>query len=122
MPLMTEYDFTLPDGYVDESGTLHRQGVMRLATAADEILPMKDYRVQQNPSYLTILILSRVIVRLGTLNEVNTNVVEHLFARDLAFLNDMYQRLNGLEDRVISAVCPQCGCKHEVPLNFTQEE
>ncbi|MVB09367.1 hypothetical protein CAFE_00150 [Caprobacter fermentans] len=122
MSLMTEYEFTLPDGYVDESGTLHRDGVMRLATAADEILPMKDYRVQQNPSYLTILILSRVIVRLGTLKEVGTDVVERLFARDLAFLNDMYQRLNGLEDRTVSAVCPQCGEKFEIPLNFTREE
>lgn len=122
MPLMTEYEFTLPDGYVDESGTLHRDGVMRLATAADEILPMKDYRVQQNPSYLTILILSRVIIRLGTLKDISTDVVEHFFARDLAFLNDMYQRLNGLEDRMVSVVCPQCGSKFEVPLNFTQEE
>lgn len=122
MPLMTEYEFTLPNGYVDESGTLHRDGVMRLATAADEILPMKDYRVQQNPSYLTVLILSRVIVRLGTIKNVSSDVVEHLFARDLAFLNDMYQRLNGLENQTISAVCPQCGEKFEVPLNFTREE
>lgn len=122
MELMTEYDFTLPNGYVDNSGQLHRKGVMRLATAADEILPMRDPRVQQNPSYLTIAILSRVIVRLGNITDVDTGVVEKLFARDLAFLNDMYQRLNGMEERSIRVVCPGCGFKHEVPLNFTQGE
>lgn len=121
MPLMTEYEFTLPDGYVDKEGTLHRSGVMRLATAADEILPMKDPRVMQNPSYLTIVILSRVITRLGNITDITPDLVEHLFARDMAFLNDMYQRLNGLEDRTISAVCPQCGFHHQVPLNFTGE-
>lgn len=121
MPLMTEYEFTLPNGYVDKDGKLQRNGVMRLATAADEILPMKDPRVMQNPSYLTVVILSRVITRLGTIREIDTNLIEGLFAIDLAFLNDMYQRLNGLDDRTISAVCPQCGCRHEVPLNFTGE-
>lgn len=121
MPLITEYEFTLPDGYVDKDGTLHRKGVMRLATAADEILPMKDPRVQQNPSYLTIVILSRVVTRLGTLTDITTDIVEKLFARDLAFLNDMYERLNGMESRSIQTVCPQCGCRHEVPLNFTGE-
>lgn len=121
MPLMTEYEFTLPDGYVDKEGTLHRNGIMRLATAADEILPMKDPRVMQNPSYLTIAVLSRVITRLGNVSDVTTDVVEHLFARDLAFLNDMYQRLNGLEDHTTPVVCPQCGFRHEVSLNFTGE-
>lgn len=121
MAIMTEYEFTLPDGYVDKDGQLHRQGVMRQATAADEIFPMKDPRVQQNPSYLPIVILSRVITRLGTIREITPDLIEQLFARDMAFLDNMYQRLNGLEeDRCISAVCPQCGCKHEVPLNFTE--
>lgn len=120
MPIITEYEFTLPNGYVDKDGQLHRQGVMRLATAADEIIPMKDPRVQQNPSYLTIVILSRVITQLGTIRGINADLIEQLFAQDLAFLNDMYQRLNGQEDRCISAVCPQCGCKHKVPLNFTE--
>lgn len=121
MPLTTEYAFTLPNGYVDKDGNLHREGVMRLATAADEILPMKDPRVMQNPSYLTIIILSRVITRLGSLTRIDTNMIERLYSRDLAFLNDMYQRLNGLEARTVSATCPACGCRHEVPLNFTQE-
>lgn len=121
MSLLTEYEFTLPDGYVDKDGTLQRKGVMRLATAADEILPMKDPRVQQNPSYLTIAILSRVVTRLGTIRNIDTDLIENLFARDLAFLNDMYERINGLGERTIQAVCPQCGCRHEVPLNFTGE-
>lgn len=121
MAFQTEYPFTLPDGYVDAEGNLHRDGVMRLATAADEIYPMRDPRVQQNPSYLTVLVLSRVVIRLGTLPRVPAEVIEQLFARDLAFLNDMYQRLNGLEDRSIDAVCPDCGCRHKVPLNFTLE-
>lgn len=121
MSLTTEYAFTLPDGFVDSQGNLHREGIMRLATAADEILPIRDPRVQQNPSYLTVLVLSRVIVRLGSLTAVTPETVEGLFARDLAFLNDMYERLNGLEERTIEAVCPHCGGRHSVPLNFTQE-
>lgn len=121
MPLTTEYEFTLPEGYVDKDGTLHRKGVMRLATAADEILPMKDPRVQQNPSYLTIIILSRVVTRLGTLTDITSALMENLFAKDFAFLNDMYQRINSLEDGTIPAVCPKCGCKYDVPLNFTGE-
>lgn len=121
MAFQTEYPFTLPDGYIDGDGTLHREGVMRLATAADEIVPMRDPRVQQNPSYLTVLVLSRVITRLGTLPDVNPDTIENLFARDLAFLNNMYEQLNGLEERFVEAVCPQCGCKHRVPLNFTQQ-
>lgn len=122
MPLMTEYEFTLPDGYVDTEGVLHRQGVMRLATAADEIFPMKDPRVHQNPSYLTVIILSRVVTRIGTVTNVSPEVIERLFARDLAFLNHMYECLNSVEDRSIQTVCPKCGCRHAVPLNFTTEE
>ncbi len=121
MAFQTEYAFTLPNGLIDREGNLHREGTMRLATAADEILPMRDPRVQQNPSYLTILVLSRVITRLGSLTALRPEQVEQLFAKDLAFLNDMYQRLNGLEERSVEAVCPACGCRHQVPLNFTQE-
>lgn len=120
MAFQIEYPFTLPYGFVDADGTLHKDGIMRLATAADEIIPMRDSRVQQNPSYLTILVLSRVITRLGTKNSVGADVVEKLFARDLSFLNDMYERLNGIDERQIEAVCPECGCKHQVALNFTQ--
>lgn len=90
----TEIDFTLPKGYLDPDGVLHTEGVMRLATAADEILPLKDPRVQQNPAYLTIIVLARVIVRLGSLRDVNTKVVEGLFASDLNHLQKLYEQLN----------------------------
>ena len=95
MAFQTEVEFTLPKGYLDGDGTLHREGVMRLATAADEILPLKDARVQQNPAYLTIVVLARVVTRLGSLADVNTKVVEGLFASDLSYLEALYESLNG---------------------------
>ena len=91
----TEVEFTLPKGYVDADGELHRTGVMRLATAADEILPLKDPRVQQNPAYLAVIVLARVTTRLGSLPDVNTKVVEGLFASDMSYLQTMYEQLNG---------------------------
>ena len=97
MAFQTEVEFTLPKGYLDGDGVLHREGVMRLATAADEILPLKDPRVQQNPAYLTIIVLARVVTRLGSLPDVNTKVVEGLFASDLNYLQDLYERVNGGE-------------------------
>jgi hypothetical protein len=95
MVFQTEIEFTLPKGYLDSDGVLHKDGVMRLATAADEILPLKDARVQQNPAYLTVIVLARVITRLGALQDVNTKVVEGLFASDLNYLQTLYERLNG---------------------------
>lgn len=94
----TEVDFTLPKGYVDAQGLLHRQGTMRLATAADEILPLRDPRVQASEAYLTVIVLARVITRLGSLPHVDTRVIEGLFASDLAFLQRLYERLNGDDD------------------------
>jgi hypothetical protein len=94
----TEVDFELPKGYVDESGTLHRRGVMRLATAADEILPLRDPRVQQNEAYLAVIVLARVILRLGQLPEIHTGVIEGLFASDLAYLQRLYEELNSSDD------------------------
>jgi hypothetical protein len=90
----TEIEFELPRGYVDSAGTLHRSGVMRLATAADEILPLRDPRVVQNEAYLTVIVLARVIVRLGSLADMHTGVIEGLFASDLAYLQRLYERLN----------------------------
>ena len=95
MAFQTEVEFTLPKGYLDGDGILHREGVMRLATAADEILPLKDPRVQQNPAYLTIIVLARVVTRLGSLPDVNTKIVEGLFASDLSYLQALYESLNG---------------------------
>jgi len=94
----TEIDFELPKGYVDEAGTLHRRGTMRLATAADEILPLRDPRVQQNEAYLAVIVLARVITRLGSLTDVHTGVIEGLFASDLAHLQRLYEKLNSADD------------------------
>jgi len=104
MAFQTEIEFILPKGYLDASGALHKEGVMRLATAADEILPLKDPRVQQNPAYLTIIVLARVITRLGSLPDVNTKVVEGLFASDLSHLQSLYERLNSDESEVGEAM------------------
>jgi hypothetical protein len=107
--LRTEYPFVLPRGYVDEQGRLHRDGVMRLATARDELMPQTDARVRQNPAYLTVILLERTVTRLGDLAGVDTFVVENLFASDLAFLQDLYRRINQ-EGRTEAAVsCPSCG-------------
>lgn len=94
----TEVEFELPKGYVDEANTLHRRGVMRLATAADEILPLRDPRVQQNEAYLAVIVLSRVIVRLGSLPEMHTGIIEGLFASDMAYLQRLYDELNSAEE------------------------
>ena len=91
----TEAPFELPLGYVDESGVRHRRGIMRLATAADEILPMRAPRVQANPAYLSIIILSRVVVKLGSLADVDTQIVERLFTKDFEYLRRLYEELNG---------------------------
>ena len=92
--LQTEFEFTLPKGYVDDDGTLHKEGRMRLATAADEIKPLKDPRVQENASYLTIILLSRVVTQLGSLDRVTPEVIESLFVSDLEYLQEMYERVN----------------------------
>jgi hypothetical protein len=110
--LRTEFEFTLPFGYADEHGTLHREGVMRRATAADEILPLQDARVVKNPAYLVVLLLSRVVSRLGTLSPVNCKVVESLYASDLEHLQKLYNKVNRLEgdgdDAAPTVVCPYC--------------
>lgn len=95
--ISTEVEFTLPIGYRDAEGSLHRDGVMRLATAGDEILPLKDHRVQANPSYLAIIVLSRVVVRLGRLDMINTKVIEDLFSADFHFLQQLYNRINNVD-------------------------
>lgn len=116
--MQTEFEFVLPKGYVDANGDLHRNGAMRLATAADEILPLRDPRVQQNSGYLSIILLSRVVTKLGTLSNINTRVIENLFTMDLAYLQDMYQRINMSETPSYRVTCPQCGHSFEVPLDF----
>lgn len=114
MTLQTEFDFTLPRGFVDSDGNLHKEGVMRLATANDEIAPMKDGRVQANPGYLAVILLSRVVTRLGDLNQVNPKVIEGLFAADFAFLEDMYRRVNQNGHDRLGVTCPACAHRFEV--------
>lgn len=99
----TEYEFVLPHGYLDQDGELHREGVMRLATAADEILPLKDPRVQKNPAYLVIIVLSRVLTRLGGLEAITTKTIESLFVADLAFLQRLYNEVNRLDAQAETA-------------------
>ena len=90
MSFQTEFEFELPRGYVDQNGEVHKRGVMRLATAADEIMPLRDPRVQQNPGYLTVILLSRVVTKLGTLQAINNRVIENLFTIDMAYLQDRW--------------------------------
>ncbi|MBR8840531.1 MAG: hypothetical protein DSM106950_42770 [Stigonema ocellatum SAG 48.90 = DSM 106950] len=93
----TEFEITLPKGYLDSDGNLHRKGIMRLSTAIDEIAPLRDPRVKSNPAYATIIILSRVITRLGALSEITPAIVENFFSQDLNYLQDFYRQINGLE-------------------------
>jgi hypothetical protein len=116
MPVQTEYEFTLPLGYVDEEGNVHRQGIMRLATAMDEIAPLRDLRVRQSQPYLIIVLLSRVIVQLGTLSQVTTDMVENLFAGDLAYLQAFYRRINEQGTTLFTVNCPDCGATIEIDL------
>lgn len=116
MSLQTEFEFTLPRGYVDKDGNLHRQGVMRLATAMDEIAPLRDLRVRSNQAYLVIVLLSRVIVKLGNLSQVTTGVVENLFAADLAYLQAFYRQINEQGVSLITLTCPECSAEFEVDL------
>lgn len=104
----TEFEFVLPRGYLASTGELHREGTMRWATGADEILPNNDRRVQSNPAYLVVILLSRVVTRLGTLETINPKVIEGLFAVDLAYLQDFYNRINSDQANRVSATCPQC--------------
>ena len=94
----TEIEFELPKGYLDDTGMLHRRGTMRLATAADEILPLRDPRVQQNEAYLGVIVLARVITKLGSLPDISTGVIEGLYASDLAHLQRLYEKFNAGDD------------------------
>jgi len=113
--LRTEFAFTLPRGYVDAGGTVHREGVMRLATARDELVPLRDDRVRENPAYLTVVLLARVVTRLGAIDDVHAGVIESLFASDLAFLQDLYRRVNQEGHTHAAVTCPSCG--HELVVD-----
>lgn len=121
MVFPTEIEFTLPRGYMDPDGSLHKEGTMRLATAADEILPLKDPRVQSNPAYLTVIVLSRVITKLGGLPDVTPKTIENLYAADVSYLQAVYQRLNADGKANVRAICPQCDQQFDVEMNTLGE-
>jgi hypothetical protein len=121
MTLQTEFNFVLPQGYVDRDGNLHREGTMRLATAMDEIAPLRDPRVRENQAYLVIILLSRVITTMGDLENINPKIIEGLFAGDLAYLQDLYQRINHNGHNRIAVICPHCEETFEVELESQGE-
>jgi hypothetical protein len=104
----TEHEFTLPKGHVDAEGNVHRTGIMRLSTAADEILPLQDPRVKQNPAYLLIILLSRVVIKLGNVKQITPKTIEELFTEDLRYLQDFYNTINENQTQHIEARCPKC--------------
>jgi len=114
--LRTEFPFELPRGYVDSSGTVHRSGVMRLATARDELIPLRDDRVRENPAFLTVVLLGRVITRLGSVTDVHAGIIEELFASDLAFLQDFYRRINTEGHTRAAVTCPACAHRFTVDV------
>ena len=118
MAYQTEYPFTLPRGYMDESGPVHREGTMRFAPAAAEILPLKDPRVQQNPAYLSVVLMTRVITKLGSLPAIDNKIIEKLPSADMAYLQNLYQQITAVEPLKSEVTCPSCGekFKGEVPL------
>jgi hypothetical protein len=116
MTRQSEFPFTLPVGYVDPQGGVHQQGVMRMATALDEIVPLRDPRVRANQAYLTIVLLARVVTQLGTLSTINTSVIENLYVADLAYLQALYRRINEEGKTTLTVTCPACQAQVEVDL------
>lgn len=112
--LQTEFEFTLPKGYVDKDGNLHKKGIMRLASAKDEIAPLEDPRVHRNKAYLVLILLSRVVTKLGDLKDITPNVIENLFSSDLAYLQDFYRRINSNGHARMAVMCPECEHEFEV--------
>ncbi|MFG2625331.1 hypothetical protein [Streptomyces sp. NPDC048473] len=107
-PLRTEFTFELPRGYVDETGAVHHTGVMRLATARDELVPLRDDRVRENSAYLSVVLIARVVTRIGTIDDIHPGIIEDLFASDLAFLQDFYRRINAEGHTRAAVTCPSC--------------
>jgi hypothetical protein len=114
--LRTEFAFVLPRGYVDSSGTVHRTGVMRLATARDELVSQRDDRVRENPNYLAVVLISRVVSSLGDIEDVHGGIIENLFASDLAFLQDLYRRINQDGHTHARVTCPNCNNEFAVDV------
>jgi hypothetical protein len=121
MSLQVEFDFVLPKGFVDDEGNLHKDGTMRLATARDEIAPLRDPRVRSNEAYLVVILLAQVITRLGSITRVTPAVIERMFAADIAFLQDLYRQINDPQPQYVPVVCPNCGHEHEVEVGLLGE-
>ena len=119
--MQTEFTFTLPKGYVDDTGTVHREGIMRLATARDEIEPLRDAQVRTNEAYLAVLLLSRVITRVGTVTEIDPEFVEGLYAADFDHLQRLYERINTDGEAVGAVTCPHCAQAFEVDLTDIED-
>jgi len=117
MALQTEFEFTLPQGFVDREGNLHREGTMRLATAMDEIAPLRDPRVRENQAYLVVILLARVITRLGNLPNVSTYEIENMFSGDLAFLQRLYRQINEQGTTLVPVTCPECSTPIDVDIS-----
>lgn len=118
MAFKTEFEFTLPKGYVDKAGNVHRKGLMRLATAKDEIIPLQDFRVKNNRAYLVIILLSRVVTKLGDMSgdEVNPGTIEGFFSADLSYLQEFYRQVNETGSANVEAKCPACGQQFQVDI------
>jgi hypothetical protein len=121
MAIQVEFEFILPKGLLDKNGNIHRKGIMRLATAADEILPLKDPRIQQNPAYLTVVVLSRVITKIENVPTISTKTIESLFASDLAYLQTFYNKINGEGNTKTKIICPNCKKEFEVEIGSPGE-
>jgi hypothetical protein len=119
--MQTEFAFTLPRGYVDASGAVHREGTMRLATARDEIEPLRDAQVRSNEAYLAVLLLSRVVVRIGDVSDVTPELIEELYAADFDHLQRLYERLNTDGEAVGAVTCPHCAQAFEVDLTDIED-
>jgi hypothetical protein len=119
--MKSEYAFTLPRGYVDAEGQVHREGTMRLATARDEIEPLRQVEVRQNEAYLSVLLLARTITRIGELTEVTPDVVEDLYAADFDHLQRLYERINTDGEAVGVVACPACANEFEVDLTEIED-
>ena len=119
--MRTEFAFTLPQGYVDSAGAVHREGIMRLATARDEIEPLRDAEVRRNEAYLAVLLLARVVTRIGDLEEITPDVVEGLYAADFDHLQRLYERINTDGEAVGVVACPSCAAEFEVDLTEIED-
>lgn len=118
MELQTVYPFRLPKGYLDREGNLHREGQMRLATAGDELSALRDPQVKADESMMNVLLLSKVVISLGTLTEITPEVIVGMFVSDMEFLQTMYENINKVDNPKIQVTCPHCGQQFTDTLNF----